>query len=606
MASTDPAHSVGDSFNYRVGNTETLIEEVGNLWALEIDADKVGDEFKLENLKVMKKISDRGTYFDKEDIDGFFDLTIPGINEVMGVIRISDIIKQDKYDLVILDTAPTGHTLRLLSLPEEMERWIKLMDMMQSKHRFLMRTFGGRYMADDADSFLKESFNDVRRVRYILSNERLCEFVPVLIPEPMYIEETQRLVESLKSCGIAVNNIIVNRIAKSHGECPFCSSREDDQKEKLDTIEERFSDYNLYRMPLFPGEVCGLDGLREHADILFGRGYQYKRKSFGPVSFPELASKSQVSHILNKDLRVVIFGGKGGVGKTSIAAATALEIAGRHPQEKVLIFSTDPAHSLVDSFDVPIGDKVTPIPGFSNLFAYEIDAEKVMEEKRQGNRRRVQEAFEKMLGRGMDIVFDRDIMTELASINMPGFDEIMALTRITDFMKENRFDVYIVDSAPTGHLLKFLETPQLMRDWLKLIFRILIKYKRVVKLIEFGEEQVELSRNVRAVQKVLTDTEKTEFVAITIPEEMAVVETNRLLGSLKKLKIFCRHIVINMTIPPTNCPFCKEKQKQQRRYIKEIKKEKSSEYEVTEIRLFPHKIAGMKDLSEFSSVIYRN
>lgn len=606
VVSTDPAHSVGDSVDCKVGNSETLIEEVGNLWALEIDADRIGDEFKKENVGVMKKIADRGTYFDKEDIDSFFDLTIPGINEVMGVIKISDIIKENKYDLVILDTAPTGHTLRLLSLPGEMERWVKLMDMMQSKHRFLMRTFGGRYITDDADSFLNKSLQDVRRLRYILSNERLCEFVPVLFPEPMYIEETRRLVETLRVYGIAVNNIIVNRVAKSHDKCPFCNSREDDQKEKLRAIENKFTKLNLYRMPLFPTEVRGLDGLREYGDILFGRDYQYEGKTFSLISFPELTIRSQLSDFFRNERQLIIFGGKGGVGKTSIAASTALQIAEKFPNKKVLTFSTDPAHSLADSFGILIGDRVTPIPGFSNLFAYEIDARRMMEEKREENRRHVTEAFEQMLGGGMDIVFDRDMMTELASINMPGFDETMALTKITDFMKENRFDVYIVDSAPTGHLLKFLETPQYMRDWLKLIFRILIKYKRVVRLTEFGEEQVRVSRNVRGVQKVLADTEKTQFVAITIPEEMAVVETDRLLASLKKLKIFCHHIIINMIIPSTNCPFCREKGKQQKEYIQKIKKEKSSEYKVSEIGLFPHKIAGMEDLTEFSRVIYQN
>lgn len=604
IVSTDPAHSVGDSLAYQIGNTETLIEEVGNLWALEIDADRVGDEFKEENLGVMKKIADRGTYFDKDDIDSFFDLTVPGINEVMGVIRIADIIKENNYDLVVLDTAPTGHTLRLLALPAEMERWVKLMEMMQSKHRFLMRTFGGRYIADDADTFLHKSLEDVRRVRHILSNGSLCEFVPVLFPEPMYIEETARLVDRLKRYRIAVRDIVVNRVAEGHGKCPFCNSREDNQKEKLADIEERFANLNLYKMPLFPTEVRGLDGLREYADILFGEDYHYKREGLGLISPPEAVTRTQLSDLLEEDLQLIIFGGKGGVGKTSIAAATALEIARKLPEKRVLAFSTDPAHSLGDSFGMLIEDRVTPIPGLPNLFAYEIDASKMMEEKREENRRHVIEAFQSMLGGGMDIVFDRDIMTELAAINMPGFDEIMALTRITDFMKEKRFDVYIVDSAPTGHLLKFLETPQLMRDWLKLIFRILIKYKRVVRLTEFGEKQVELSRNVRGVQKVLADTEKTEFVAITIPEEMAVAETGRLLTSLKRLKISCRQIIVNMIIPQTSCPFCGERQKQQREYIKRIKEETSTEYKVSQIGLFPHEIAGMEDLAEFSGVIY--
>lgn len=606
IVSTDPAHSVGDSFNCAVGNTITAIEGLDNLWALEIDAEEVNDEFNRENVHVLKKIADRGTYFDKHDISDFFSLTMPGIDEVMAVIRISNLLKEKEYDLLILDTAPTGHTVRLLALPKEMERWIKLLDMMQSKHRFLMRAFTGRYKKDDADTFLNRMFADIRRVNLLLKSTQECQFVPVLIPEPMYIDETERLLQRLREFLVPVSSIIVNRVTNSSEKCPFCKSRKDDQSEKLALIDKKFDKYDLYKLPLFPHEVRGIEGLTEYGQILFGKDYKYEKRARRRffISRSPVKPCSQMQDMLDGGLKFIVFGGKGGVGKTSISSATSISVARRDPEKKVLIFSTDPAHSLADSFGMGIGDKVTPIEGISNLFAYEIDAARMMEERRKKSRNTVTTAFNEMLGGGTELVFDKDIMTELASINFPGFDEIMALGEITDFIKQNTFDIYILDSAASGHLLRFLETPRLMRDWLKFIFRIIIKYKRVAKLTELAKEMVDLSKRVRKIQEILTDSKETEFVAITIAEEMAIAEMHRLLESLDKLNIPCRHIVMNMVIPPTKCVFCNEKRKDQQQYVKKLKGETGSRFTLNEISLFPHKIAGIKDLRELSKAIY--
>lgn len=609
IASTDPAHSVGDSFDCEVGEEIVPIKGVDNLWALEIKAEKEDREFNEKYSAVMKKIADRGTYFDREDIENFFSLTLPGLDEVMAIIRIAKILKEGRYDRVVLDTAPTGHTIRLLALPKEMEKWTRLMEMMQSKHRFLTRSFTGRYKADDADEFLKMMHADIGRVRMLLSNPRTTEFVPVTIAEPMAIDETDKLLTRLRRLVISSNNVIVNRIAAKQGGCGFCASRAEDQKDGLEEIERRFRDYNLYRIPLFSYEVRGLERLAEFSRCLFGESRKRKdsrKPVFAPRLRPGFAARPQaeMSDLFNEDLRFLLLGGKGGVGKTSIASATALRMAERRPDKKVLIFSTDPAHSLSDCFGSPIGDRVTPIGGLDNLFGFEIDAARLLEDWKKGHIGDIEEMFDRFIGTGVDIKFDREIMTELVSVTPPGLDEIMALGEITDLIEAKRFDLYVLDSAATGHLLRFLELPQLLRRWLKVLFNLFLKYKGVIKLTQTAQEMVDLSRKVRMIQKLLTDSGRTEFVAATLPEEMALAESDRLLARLEDLKIPCRHVIVNMIVPVTGCGFCDRKAQEQQRYMRDAAGSRYSHYRVHEAPLLPHKVKGKDDLMELSAILY--
>jgi len=604
LVSWDPAHSVGDSFGCTVGNTIIPVKGLDNLWALEIDANVVGEDFKKEHEAVIKKIADRGTFFDQQDIADFFELTIPGLDEIMAIIRIADILKEGQYELVILDTAPTGHTLRLLSLPAEMEKWIHLMDMMQSKHRFLVKHFTGKYKKDDADKFLEKMSRDISRVRMFLSNIQATEFIPVTIPEPMSIDETEKLLKSLKSYQIQVKNIIVNRVAASETNCPFCEARENDQKQNLSRIKEEFSDYNLFTMPLFPYQIRGIDRLKEYAQILLDeKTYEYK-----PIHRPSILQKSQITprtqilDLLEKDLQFILFGGKGGVGKTSLACATVLTLAKRNPEKKVLIFSTDPAHALSDSFETSIGDNLIPLKEINNLYGFEMNAPKLLEDWKKEHREDIEEIFDKF-GKGMDVKFDREVMEELFTVTPPGLDELLALNEITEFVNEGKFDVYVLDSAATGHLIRFLEMPEVIRDWLKTVFKLLIKYKGVVRLTKIAEEMIDLSKKVRKVQEILTDYDNTEFVAITIPEAMGFAEVEDLLAALARLKIPCRHLIVNMVIPPNRCGFCSTKREEQLKAIQEMSE--AGEYQISQLPLFPHKIKGMNDLIGLSEIMYK-
>ncbi|MDP3023947.1 MAG: ArsA family ATPase [candidate division Zixibacteria bacterium] len=608
LVSTDPAHSLGDSFDFRVGNQITPIKDAPGLSALEIDASELLEDFKEKHGHAIKRLAGRGTYFDQQDIADFFNLSLPGLDELMAIIKVADILKSNDYDLIILDTAPTGHTIRLLELPDQMLKWIDVLDLMQHKHRYMSKRFTGGYVKDDADEFLEKMSEDVKRVRALLRNSETTEFAPVTIPEPLSINETERLLFILKNHRIPVKSIIVNRIIGGEG-CDLCASRRRDQQRHIKEIEEKFKEYNLFKIPLFPKQIRGIDDLKVFASALFDETSQYQSTAVVPPSTwistqdRPVDSNSKLSDIFNKNLQFILFGGKGGVGKTSMASATALYIAKQNPKKKVLVFSTDPAHSLSDSFGCLIGSKITAIKAQDNLSGLEIDATELVEDFKDEYRQEIDEVFDNFLGDKADMKFDREVMTELVSLSPPGLDELMALKKIMEFSEDEKYDLFVLDTSPTGHLLRFLELPSLLLDWLRAIFKLLLKYKEVVELSRTAQKLLSLSKSIKRIQKTLTDPEKTEFVAITIPEAMGIAETERLLSTLKRLEITCRHVAINMLIPPTRCGFCARKREEQKNYVQEAKR-KFSDYLVSEIPLFTHDITGIDSLTELSEVMY--
>ena len=633
VISTDPAHSLGDSFGIEIGDRVTPIEWSGvsgqwsvtnnqcpmtNLYARELDASKLLEEFKLKNDAVIKKMAERGTYFDQRDIAGFFELSLPGMDEVMAIIEIANLLKEGIYDILIVDTAPTGHTVRMLALPEQMQKWIEVMDLMQHKHRYMAVHFTGKnYVKDECDIFLDNLSSDINRVKKLLSDGQTTRFVPVTIPEPMSIYETERLIKFLEEMNIPVRELIVNRVADSDG-CLFCRSKREDQEQPIIEIEDGFSKYDLIKVPVFPNEIRSVEGLTVLADYLLG-----KSVPLSPTKTIPADEESQVYLALNPALEFILFGGKGGVGKTSLASATAINLAERNPGKKVLVFSTDPAHSLSDSFNISIGEEITPIPWSgirgqgsvtdngqrtiddTNLFALEINADKLFENFKQELKKDIEKLFDSFLGSGVDIKFDREVMTELLTLAPPGLDEIMALDRIMALRAEGKFDIFVLDTSPTGHLLRFLEVPDLAREWLKAFFRLLLKYRGVVRLTKAAERALAMSKNVRKIQEALVDSQRTEFVAVTIPEAMGLLELERLADALENAKIPCDNVVVNMVVPETDCDFCSSKRAEQQGYIKKIHSRFSAR-RITKVPLFPHNVRGINDLNRIGEIIFGN
>ncbi|MFQ5813509.1 MAG: ArsA family ATPase [Anaerolineae bacterium] len=598
VISTDPAHSLSDSFDQPIGDRITRIKGVANLFALEMDAPRRMAEFKAKHWDELETTAWRGTILDRDDISEFLSLSLPGLDEMMAVIEIADIIASREYGLVILDTAPTGHTIKLLELPDLMLQWLGVLKLMQSKYRYIVFKLTGRRPHDKVDDFLRQQLANVRRVKALFTNRKSTRFVPVTIPEEMAIEETQRLLDALYRLNVPVETIVVNRVA-ADSQCPFCRTRHESQRGCLQEIEQRFSPYSLVKVPLLPQELQGKERLQDYVRAMLGQEL--------PQALPiEPMPAMPLAHSHWRDLdrtELILFGGKGGVGKTTSAVATALHLNAISAGKRTLIFSTDPAHSLSDSLQQEIGDKVTPVMGVDGLFALELDPARLLAELKQQYREAIAEAFDSFLGEGVDLPYDRAIMEELINATPPGIDELMGLMKIMDFMEADEFDRYILDMAPTGHALRFLELPDIIREWLNTGLRLVLKYREVARaqIDKTAEVLLRWSRQLRLVEGLLCDPQRCQFVCVTIPEAMPLAETRRLVQRLAGLRVACREVIVNMVVPATDCRFCWTKRWQQQSRLRELG---SFDLELTEVPLFPKQIVGLEALGEAASAIY--
>lgn len=300
-------------------------------------------------------------------------------------------------------------------------------------------------------------------------------------------------------------------------------------------------------------------------------------------------------------LQFVLFGGKGGVGKTTMASASAVHFAEAH---KTLIFTTDPAPSLADSFGQKLSNEPVKIAGVENLWAMEINAKIVLEEFKE----EYGEDILDILQQGT--YFSDEETKEIFSLDIPGLDEVMGLKKITDFMDSQEYDLYVVDTAPTGHTLKLLALPELLDKWIKFLASLRWRYhymterfsgkKKIGKVDEF---LLTMKKTVKKVRSLLQDPAKSEFVVVTIPEAMGVLETEDLIKDLEKMHIPTSHIIINNVFPENKCDFCKSRRKNQEKYINEIK-EKFRSFNISEIILKPEEIRGIKNLKNLTKELF--
>lgn len=265
---TDPAPSLGDSLGQRLSNEPTKITGVENLWAMEIDAKIVLEEFKEEYGEDILDILHKGTYLSDEEVGEMFDLDIPGLDEVMGLKKITDFMDSQEYDLYIVDTAPTGHTLRLLTLPELLDEWIKFLASMRWKYHYMVERISGKRKIEQADEFLLEMKKTVKKVRSLLQNPAKTEFVVVTIPEAMGVMETEDLVNDLGESHIPTGHIIINNIFPEN-KCDFCRSRRKNQGKYINEIRKKFKNFDISELILQPEEVRGIKNLKSLSRELF-------------------------------------------------------------------------------------------------------------------------------------------------------------------------------------------------------------------------------------------------------------------------------------------------------------------------------------------------
>ncbi|MEI8186638.1 MAG: ArsA family ATPase [Chlorobiaceae bacterium] len=270
VISTDPAHSISDSLCQEIGFRLQPVHKVPNLTAIEISADKAFKKFKKEHEKELIKLFDTSTNFDDEDIQQMMSLSIPGIDEVMSFKTIIDLMEENNFDKYVVDTAPTGHALRLLSSPVLLDEWIKMAAKMRWKYRYMIESFSGDYKEDEADVMLLQLKKTVKRIAALMGNSQQCEFIPVCIPEDMAIMETGRLLKELQSFKITSRQMILNNVMEME-DSGFCRQRKAAQAKYREKVSVLFKQMQVVIVPVFPEEIKGVPALLRLKEVLFGR-----------------------------------------------------------------------------------------------------------------------------------------------------------------------------------------------------------------------------------------------------------------------------------------------------------------------------------------------
>src|SRR5436305_4492350 len=174
-----------------------------------IDAEGLYKKFLEKNLDAFLELGDRGTYLDRDELRRFFELSLPGVDELMTWMRIGELAEENPDAIVIVDTAPTGHTLRMLGSAEHFKQFAAALDAMQAKHRGMVRQFARREVRDAMDAFIASFEAEASRRRSLLTEHGA--FVPVMLNEPWVIEQTRRLIAEVRSVGIEVPFVVLNR-----------------------------------------------------------------------------------------------------------------------------------------------------------------------------------------------------------------------------------------------------------------------------------------------------------------------------------------------------------------------------------------------------------
>ena len=300
-------------------------------------------------------------------------------------------------------------------------------------------------------------------------------------------------------------------------------------------------------------------------------------------------------------MRIILYTGKGGVGKTSLAAATA--VASAASGKSTIVVSTDAAHSLGDSFDLELNDE--PVKIRENLWAQEISA-LFSAEKSWG---KVQEYLSALLI-SQNI---KDITAE-ELIVFPGLEELFSLLEILNHCKEGKYDVVIVDCAPTGETLRLLSFPDVLKWWLEKIFpmeKLLIKIARPLSKPLFGvplpgddtmDSIAELFQQLREMHEVLTDQEVTSVRIVVNPEKMVIREAERSFMYLNLYGFNTDAVIVNRLLPSANLGQYFEKWGEvHHTYLRYIK-DQFSPVPVFTVPLFMEEVVGFDALEKMGSV----
>jgi arsenite-transporting ATPase len=581
IVTTDPASNLADVFETEIGHKITPL--LKNLWGMEIDPDKATEEYRERILSPMRAVMPESVMTVLEE-----QFNSPCTTEIASFDRFVDFMvaekegKGEKYDVVIFDTAPTGHTIRLLELPVD---W--------SKHIEESAKGSGNTCIGPVASIQENKVKYDEATRLLGDAERTT-FMFVLQPEETSVYETKRSSKELNGIGVRNVELIINgMLPEEVCEHPFFKSRFEMQQKYVKIIESDFP-LKIRKMYQRDGEIKGVERILNIEKDLFanstkqtysipegtgGNGELLKTEfhNFTPDSIDEIITP-------NGKTKSIFFTGKGGVGKTVVSVAAAYKFA--NEGYKTLLLTTDPASHIGEVLEQRIADKIQKVEGIENLWSVIVDQEKATEEYKQ---RIIEESKSK---------YSEDMMTAIKEeLESPCTEEMAAFDKFMSYVESDDYDFVVFDTAPTGHTLRLLELP--------------LDYSDQVSLMVTTNQKSQEAKSVtqKRFDKVIArmkDPNQSIFSFVVYPESTPIIEAYRAMLDLKEAEIKTQFVVANQVLEPEYCTnkFFIKRRKMQEKYLAEIKER--FQLPVTVMPLLDSEIRGLEMIAKSAELLFNH
>jgi arsenite-transporting ATPase len=304
--------------------------------------------------------------------------------------------------------------------------------------------------------------------------------------------------------------------------------------------------------------------------------------------------------------RLIMIGGKGGVGKTTCASAIALHFS--IEGKKTLIISSDPTPSLSDIFEMEIGDQETPIKNVRNLYGIEVSSEVVLKKWKERFGPEIYEVVSSFAS------VDYDFVEYIGGA--PGIEEEYMLNYILELVESGEYDLVVWDTAPAGHTLRLLHLPQIFLKHLEAATKF---YMNLYSYFEKLKESVKFRKGKRSLLEIISgwedlaekvvsfirDPQKSDFIVVTIPEALGVRQTERIIKDFDEYQLKVNHLIVNYVIKEADCDFHKMRREMQQNYIKILNDLYAHRIRLIEIPLFAHEIKGVERINRISEILFK-
>lgn len=513
LVSTDPASNLQDVFNTDLSGAGVEIVGVPGLVVANLDPEEAAREYREGVIKPYRGLlPDSAIVNMEEQLSGSCTVEIAAFDQFSNYITSNEI--ESIYDHIIFDTAPTGHTLRMLQLPSAWTDFIA-----DSTHgASCLGPLAGLEKKKGMYKNAVESLADSRKTTLIL----------VARPEPSPLIEAERSSLELKELGIKNQVLIING-------CLLAATDEiskqifDKQLKAITEMPEGLMDFDIYKIPLRSYNILGLENIRN-----FLKSDELKNDSSNEEMMLKFDFKDinvLVEDLYNSNKKVIFTMGKGGVGKTTIAATIAIALASKGV--KVHLTTTDPANHL----QYIVEDNM-------NITLSNIDEEKELAKYR-----------EEVLSKAGESLCQSDLDYIEEDLKSPCTQEIAVFRAFADIVNKAENEVVVIDTAPTGHTLLLLDST-------------LSYHKEVLRT------KGEIPLSVQGLLPRLRDEKETEVVIVTLPEATPVYEALRLQADLKRAGINNRWWVINqcLSLVKTSSTLLMARTESEKIWLKEVDK----------------------------------